>query len=196
MIQSIVALCAGPSICALGKYSAANQPWFNKKVLIHQNKSYMTQSNLGIQFRSATLEDLPTILVLLADDVLGTQRESLDASKIAKYEVALRAIFSQKGNQILLGVRDTEIVAMLQLTFIPGLSHQGATRAQIESVRVKSSVRGQGIGKILFREAIDISRRAGCFIVQLTTDQRRLDAVRFYESLGFKPTHFGMKLAI
>ncbi|MFC4931865.1 GNAT family N-acetyltransferase [Massilia sp. GCM10023247] len=156
----------------------------------------MTQGNTVIQFRSAAFEDLPKILSLLADHVLGTQRESLDAATIARYEAAFRDIYSQKGNQILVGVQDSEIVAMLQLTFIPGLSHQGATRAQIESVRVKSSVRGHGIGKILFREAIDLSKRAGCSIVQLTTDQRRPDAVRFYESLGFKPTHSGMKLAI
>lgn len=156
----------------------------------------MIQTSLEIQFRYATLDDLPAILSLLADDLLGTQRESMDAIATIKYEAAFRDIYSQKGNQILLGIQGTEIVAMLQLTFIPGLSHQGATRAQIESVRVKSSVRGGGIGKTLLGEAIDISKRAGCSIVQLTTDQRRPDAVRFYESLGFKPTHFGMKLAI
>ncbi len=156
----------------------------------------MTKTNPELAFRSATIEDLPTLLSLLADDVLGAQRENLDAATVARYETAFRNIDAQQGNQILVAVQDGEIVAMLQLTFIPGLSHQGGTRAQIESVRVKSSVRGQGIGKILFREAIDISRRAGCFIVQLTTDQRRPEAVRFYESLGFRATHHGMKLVI
>jgi hypothetical protein len=32
--------------------------------------------------------------------------------------------------------------------------------------------------------------------VQLTTDRRRTDALRFYESLGFRPTHAGMKLPL
>jgi len=69
-------------------------------------------------------------------------------------------------------------------------------RAQIESVRVKGSERGKGVGKLLFRHAIALSREAGCAIVQLTTDRRRPDAARFYEALGFEPTHVGMKLAL
>ncbi len=149
-----------------------------------------------LTFRSAAIEDLPAILLLLAEDVLGAERESLDGAARARYESAFRDIYAQQGNQILLGVRGDEVVAMLQLTFIPGLSHQGGTRAQIESVRVKGSVRGQGVGKRLFHEAIELSRQAGCIMVQLTTDRRRDGAIRFYEELGFKPTHFGMKLAI
>jgi ribosomal protein S18 acetylase RimI-like enzyme len=156
----------------------------------------MAADTLPIAFRSATIDDLPAILLLLAEDVLGAQRESLEGPARVRYEAAFRAIHAQQGNQILLGVRGDEVVAMLQLTFIPGLSHRGATRAQIESVRVRDAVRGQGVGKLLFREAIELSRQAGCAMVQLTTDRRREDALRFYESLGFEATHWGMKLPI
>ena len=44
--------------------------------------------------------------------------------------------------------------------------------------------------------AIDAARAAGCRLVQLTTDKRRTDAHRFYERLGFKATHEGMKLEL
>ena len=156
----------------------------------------MNGSTPAITFRAATAADLPAVLALLVEDVLGKDRERLDAQAVARYEAAFQQIEGQSGNQILLGVRDSEIVAMLQLTFIPGLSHQGALRAQIESVRVKGSERGKGVGKLLFRHAIALSRDAGCAIVQLTTDRRRPDAARFYEALGFEPTHVGMKLAL
>jgi hypothetical protein len=33
-------------------------------------------------------------------------------------------------------------------------------------------------------------------MVQLTTDKRRPDALRFYESLGFGATHEGLKLPL
>lgn len=151
---------------------------------------------IEMTFRFATKDDLPAIISLLADDVLGVARESLDIGTHIKYERAFSAICAQTGNQILLGIRDNEIAAMLQLTFIPSLSHQGGTRAQIESVRVKGNLRGYGIGKLLFQRAIDISKQAGCVVIQLTTDQRRNDALRFYEKLGFQHTHRGMKLAI
>jgi hypothetical protein len=40
------------------------------------------------------------------------------------------------------------------------------------------------------------ARELGCKLVQLTTDKSRVDAHRFYERLGFEPTHIGMKRAI
>lgn len=150
----------------------------------------------GLTFRQAGIDDLPAMLAILADDVLGATREDLGGAARARYESAFRQIQAQQGNRIVLAIAGDEIMGMLQLTFIPGLSHQGAMRAQIESVRVKGAARGRGIGRRLFGEAIALAREAGCAVVQLTTDRRRDDAVRFYESLGFSATHWGMKLAI
>ena len=44
--------------------------------------------------------------------------------------------------------------------------------------------------------AIQRCRERGCAIVQLTTDKSRTDAHRFYERLGFRATHEGMKLTL
>ena len=44
--------------------------------------------------------------------------------------------------------------------------------------------------------AIDEARRRGCALVQLTSDKSRIDAHRFYERLGFVPSHEGMKLSL
>lgn len=154
------------------------------------------KNNDNVEFRFATIDDLPSMVALLNEDILGMQRERMDTESRVRYELAFHAIQKQEGNQILLGVLKDEIIAMLQLTFIPGLAHQGGCRAQIEAVRVKDTVRGEGVGKLLFGKAIEISKQAGCVMVQLTTDRRRDDAIRFYESIGFTPTHWGMKLPI
>ncbi|CFN73684.1 acetyltransferase [Bordetella pertussis] len=90
--------------------------------------------------------------------------------------------------------RAGQIIGCLQLSFIPGLSRRGLWRGQIESVRVAASERGAGTGRALFEWAIAQCRDKGCGLVQLTTDKQRADARRFYESLGFKATHEGMKL--
>ena len=86
------------------------------------------------------------------------------------------------------------IVGTLQLTFTPSISFQGGKRATVESVRVDEKYRGCGIGKDLMQWAIERARREGCHILQLTTNSDRKDAHRFYENLGFKGTHLGMKL--
>jgi ribosomal protein S18 acetylase RimI-like enzyme len=147
-----------------------------------------------IEFRNARIADLPTIVRLLADDALGATRESAD--NVAPYETAFAALTAQKGNAIIVGDENGEVVACLQLTIVPGLSRRGATRAFIEGVRVAATLRGKGVGESIVRNAIDRARTAGCRLVQLTSDKSRLDAHRFYERLGFKATHIGMKLEL
>ena len=88
------------------------------------------------------------------------------------------------------------IIGTLQLTFIPGLSRNGAKRGQIEAVRIVSDRRGGKLGEAMFAWAIRECRERGCSLVQLTTDKARPDAHRFYDRLGFEPTHIGYKLEI
>lgn len=89
---------------------------------------------------------------------------------------------------------DGEVVGTLQITFIPGLSYQGAWCGQIEGVRIAAARRGQGLGQRLIRWAVEECRARGCRIVQLTTNIARTDAHRFYERLGFRRSHYGYKL--
>jgi GNAT superfamily N-acetyltransferase len=142
--------------------------------------------------RRATEADLPAIVALLADDELGAQRESLD--DIKPYLAAFAAIDADPHQLLVAAELDGEIVGTLQLTFIRGLSHRGAIRAQIEAVRIASSSRGQGLGSALIEWAIKEARRRNCYLVQLTSNNSRLDAHRFYTRLGFSQSHAGFKL--
>jgi len=151
---------------------------------------------MSLTFRRATAADLPTIIGLLADDELGRQREDTSTPINARYTEAFAAI-DRDPNQLLAVVeRDAAVIGCLQLTFVPGLSRCGMWRGQIESVRISSAERGGGIGRTMFEWAIAECRRRGCELVQLTTDKRRPDALRFYEALGFAASHEGMKLAL
>lgn len=107
------------------------------------------------------------------------------------------AAIDRDANQMMIVVESAgSVVGCLQLSFIPGLSRLGAWRGQIESVRIASSLRGSGLGRAMFEWAIARCRERGCELVQLTTDKARPDALRFYESLGFKASHEGMKLSL
>ena len=55
-------------------------------------------------------------------------------------------------------------------------------------------MRSVGLGESMIEHAVQRARERGCHLVQLTTDRSRPDAKRFYESLGFVPSHDGMKL--
>ncbi|MFF2315250.1 GNAT family N-acetyltransferase [Arthrobacter sp. NPDC058097] len=145
-----------------------------------------------LSLRRATRADLPEIRGLLVDDDLGVTRESLDDLK--PYEVAFDAIDSDPSHLLVVGQVGDDVVATLQLTFLPSLSRRGAWRAQIEAVRVSDSLRGNGIGTLMLQWALDQARRRGCSLVQLTTDKSRDGALRFYERLGFVASHEGLKL--
>ena len=69
-------------------------------------------------------------------------------------------------------------------------------RGQIEGVRVAAAERGSGLGRAMLEWAIGECRKRDCGLVQLTSDKRRPDAHRFYEAVGFEPTHEGYKLAL
>ncbi|MCV3735412.1 GNAT family N-acetyltransferase (plasmid) [Rhizobium sp. TRM96647] len=149
-----------------------------------------------LRYRRATAADVGTIVEMLADDVLGSSRESVSPSGIERYHEAFAEIDADR-NQFLCVVEDgQQIVGTLQLTFIPGLARNGAKRGQIEAVRIASDRRGENIGQAMFAWAIDECRARGCSLVQLTTDKARPDAHRFYERLGFEPTHIGYKLKV
>lgn len=149
-----------------------------------------------LRMRKAAKADLPAIVALLADDPLGRSRESAALPLDDAYVAGLRAIESDPNQLLVAAERDGNVVGTLQLTFVPGISHRGAWRGQIEAVRVASTVRGEAIGSLMVEWAVERCRERGCRLVQLTTDSRRPEAHRFYERLGFAATHVGMKRAL
>jgi len=146
-------------------------------------------------FRKALLSDLPDIIGMLVNDPLGAFREDLQHPE--RYEQAYQIINTDPNQELMVVENDAgEIVGTFHLTFIQYLTHQGSIRAQIESVRVREDHRGKGIGEKMFQWAINRAKEKGAHLVQLTSDKKRPDAIRFYEKLGFIASHEGMKLSV
>lgn len=151
---------------------------------------------VNLQYRLARENDLPEIVRMLIDDPLGMAREKIADTLPDSYLSAFQKIDADANQELTVVELNGEIVATFQLTFIQYLTYQGGLRAQIEAVRTRSDYRGKGIGKKVFQYAIERARSRGCHLLQLTTDKKRPDAIRFYESLGFIASHEGMKLKI
>ena len=147
-----------------------------------------------MDIRPAKKEDLEHIVSLLHDDPLGSTRERSDALLSDSYTSAFEAIENDSNQElmVLTGSGD-QIIGTFQLSFIPNLTYQGGWRAQIEGVRVHKSYRGQGLGQKMILWAIERAKFKNARLVQLTTDKKRPEAIEFYESLGFKSSHEGMK---
>ena len=143
-----------------------------------------------MKIRRARREDVPAIVALYADDLLGAARETPDALDV------YYAAFDRLDGELLVGELDGRVIATLHLTLIQQLSSRAAKVAQIEAVRVAGTLRGRGLGEALVRDAIARARAAGCARVQLTSNSERRDAHRFYQRLGFVASHAGFKLPL
>ena len=145
---------------------------------------------MSVVFRDATAVDVTEVVALLRDDTLGSQRELSDMSV---YRDAFKRMQQEGNNTLIVGELVGRIVATYQLTFISGWSLKASRRAQIASVRVAGDVRGQKLGEAMIADAEMRARAAGCRLMQLTMNKTRTDSARFYERVGFTPSHIGYK---
>ena len=150
-----------------------------------------------IIFRAAEDTDLPAVVSLLADDELGQLREDPRQPLTQEYLEAFQSIKTDPNQLLVVAVDEAGVViGTMQISFIPGIARLGAWRGQIEAVRIAKEHRSSGLGQRMFEWAISQCRSHGCNLVQLTTDKTRPDAQRFYEKLGFVPSHVGYKLRL
>lgn len=149
---------------------------------------------MEIHIRRAAIDDLPVILRLIAEDFLGQQREKITDPISDNYVRAFRDIEADPNNELFVAAADGVVVGTFQLTYTPSLSFHGGKRATVESVRVDERTRNQKIGERMMRWAMERAVEKGCVSMQLTSHNDRTDAHRFYEKLGFKKTHTGMKI--
>ena len=148
-----------------------------------------------MNIRPAEKKDIPEIVEMLANDALGKLREDFQDPLSESYFNAFEKIDGDPNQElVVLETENGSIVGTLQLSFLQYLTYQGGIRAQIEQVRIHEEYRGKGLGKLLFQWAIDRAKEKKAHVVQLTTDKKRPNALRFYQDLGFVASHEGMKL--
>lgn len=148
---------------------------------------------MPLTFRNASRDDLERLVELIADDGIAAERTGIFGDAHVR---GFDAIEASPDNELVVAVLDGRIVGVAQLTYIPGIARNGATRLLIEAVRVDASVRGQGVGRRLMEHAHERGRARGATLAQLTSDKQRPEAHRFYRSLGYGQTHEGFKLSL
>lgn len=147
-----------------------------------------------VLIRPARAADLPEIVGLFADDERPGGASPAYSAAGPGHAAALAEIERDPNNRVYVAELAGKVVGTFQLTFIRQLSYGGCLVAQIESVHVHSEARSLGIGATMMRFAIDEARHRAALRVQLTSNLQRERAHQFYERLGFRASHRGMKL--
>lgn len=144
--------------------------------------------------RQAKKEDLPSIILMLAEDTYSEIPE--DINNLKTYQKFFKIIKQDPNAELLVVEENSQVIGCAQVNYLTYLLYQGSKRAQIEAVRIHKNFRSQGIGASLIKHIIKLAKEKGCSMVQLTSNKQRLRAIKFYVKQGFKPTHQGMKFII
>ncbi len=147
------------------------------------------RTDMQLYLRDALPGDVEDLVGLLLS---GKLREDDDGmSHTGQYLDALREIDAADGNYLLVAELGGRAVGMLQLVTFRHFQHRGGLCAEVESVHVAEEVRNRGIGSRLLRHAVRLAAELGCYRFQLTSNNARDGAHRFYERNDFVATHPG-----
>lgn len=146
-----------------------------------------------LTIRTATEADLGFIIGLIASDTVADTRDPPAPDDAQQQLAGFRAIATDPCHTLYVAELAAGPVGSFQLSFLPVVARRGAWRAMIESVRVVPEHQGKGVGAEMINWAIGLAQERGCALVQLMSDANRPDAHRFYDRLGFVPTHTGFK---
>ncbi len=150
--------------------------------------------SLDARVREATQADLPRLVELLAQLSLDQQLETPGPPLPESYRAAFAEIAADPRQRLFVLEQAGRVVGSVVVIVVPNLSHQGRPYAIVENIVVDAGERGNRLGELLMRHAMEEARRAGCYKLSLTSSKRRPDAHRFYERLGFRATHEGFRV--
>lgn len=135
----------------------------------------------GLRFRVADEPDIDELLRLYGQLASGTG--GLGRARLTEI---FRELRERSGTDVWLVERDAAVVGTFILYILPALGDRCRPLAVVEDVVVDEAQRGGGIGRQMMAFAIEKAREANCYKLMLSSNLRRAEAHRFYESIGFQ----------
>jgi GNAT superfamily N-acetyltransferase len=114
---------------------------------------------------------------VMAPDVLAKRWAAFAAGG----EQAFVAVDEASPDERLFGVATVHATPVL---------HRAGPVGRVTALVVDATLRGRGIGRALMAAAERWAAERGCVLLEVTSNQRRVDAHKFYEGLGFERTSF------
>lgn len=146
--------------------------------------------------REAREADLAALIALFAADAIGGHGDTTDEAAFPDYLRAFSAIAASSDQTLYVAELSGEVAGTFQISIATTLTGRGASFMIIEAVQTRDDLRGQGIGRQMIEFCIAEAKSRGFSRVQLISNGKRKDAHRFYERLGFEPSHLGFKMAL
>jgi GNAT superfamily N-acetyltransferase len=149
-----------------------------------------------IIIREARKDDLAALIAMFAADDVGGHGDTVAPDALPDYVRAFETIAASPDQTLYVAELAGEVVGTFQTSINTTLTGRGASFMIIEAVQTRSDMRGKGIGARMIEFCIADARRRAMPRVQLISNAKRKDAHRFYQRLGFEPSHLGFKMAL
>jgi GNAT superfamily N-acetyltransferase len=146
--------------------------------------------------RHARKDDLAALIAMFAADDVGGHGDTVDPGALPAYISAFETIAASPDQTLYVAELDGEVVGTFQTSITTTLTGRGASFMIIEAVQTRGDMRGKGIGARMIEFSIAEAKALGLPRVQLISNAKRKDAHRFYQRLGFEPSHLGFKMAL
>ena len=135
-----------------------------------------------MKYRKSILDDCEKIYSL----VCNLENKELPFDKFQKIYCEQ---VSNKNYYCIVAESNNDIIAFLNMRFEEQLHHCERI-AEIMEFAVNPKYRSQGIGKQMLEEAVQIAQNYGCPQIELSSNQLRTDAHRFYLREGMNNFHY------
>jgi ribosomal protein S18 acetylase RimI-like enzyme len=131
-----------------------------------------------VNVREARIEDVPQIVALL--HFLG---HPITADRVADNLARL----ADRDETPLVAADGAEVLGLIGQHIMVTVHRDGAV-GRIPVLVVREDAHGRGIGRLLVEAVEGRLREAGCTLIEVTSNNRRVDAHHFYEKLGYEKT--------
>ena len=147
---------------------------------------------MDISIQIGQITDLPMVLKLY-HDVLDKNKKVLSVNEA---ETLFNKFSKYPDYHLYIALCAGEIIGSFALLIMDNLAHFGSPSAIVEDVVVAENFQNKGVGKIMMEFAISKAKQAGCYKMVLSSNQKREDAHKFYESLGFEKHGFSFMVKL
>jgi GNAT superfamily N-acetyltransferase len=149
-----------------------------------------------IIIREARKDDLGALIAMFAADDVGGHGDTVAADAFPAYQRAFETIAASPDQTLYVAELAGEVVGTFQIAITTTLAGRGTSFMVIEAVQTRGDMRGKGIGAQMIEFCIAEAKARHLPRVQLISNAKRKDAHRFYQRLGFEPSHLGFKMAL
>lgn len=130
----------------------------------------------NVRVRPARAGDAEQISVLIAGLGFEAGPEVVGANLAFLSDRGLVPLVAEAGEEEVVGCISISVMHVL---------HRPAPVGRLSMLVVAPAWRGKGVGRALVEQALEVLRRAGCGLCEVTSNQALLEAHAFYEKLGF-----------